>query len=247
MREQCGETGVIDLAIFYGRNNYLLAPDGHMPGNLFATFTEGLKELAVGLSGSLAQRRRERAHDVPPAGGVSAQNRLTDADWRRMRRMDQAFPGLGARIGVIYPASGLADMEYYRLCPAGVSVHLTRSSVPNDGGVTLADVLEVAEGRQFTQLAEDLATVRPHALAWMCTSGSFSRGAAWDAELCRTLMRAWQLPGDDDLDRAGRPRSTPSACAASRWRHPTRVRSWSGWRPTWPSMGSPRSRASDWG
>jgi hypothetical protein len=47
MREQCGETGVIDLAIFYGRNNYLLAPDGHMPGNLFATITEGLKELAV--------------------------------------------------------------------------------------------------------------------------------------------------------------------------------------------------------
>ena len=43
MREQCGETGVIDLAIFYGRNNYLLAPDGHMPGNLFATITEGLK------------------------------------------------------------------------------------------------------------------------------------------------------------------------------------------------------------
>ena len=84
-------------------------------------------------------------------------------------RMDQAFPGWRARIGVIYPASGLADMEYYRLCPSGVSVHLTRSSVPNDGGVTLADVLEVAEGRQFTQLAEDLATVRPHALAWMCT------------------------------------------------------------------------------
>jgi hypothetical protein len=47
MRDQCQETGVIDLAIFYGRNNYLLAPDGHMPGNLFATFTEGLPELAA--------------------------------------------------------------------------------------------------------------------------------------------------------------------------------------------------------
>jgi maleate isomerase len=60
--------------------------------------------------------------------------------------------------------------------------------------VTLADVLEVAEGRQFTQLAEDLATVRPHALAWMCTSGSFSRGAAWDAELCRTLSEHGGCP-----------------------------------------------------
>lgn len=47
MREQGAKTGVIDLAIFYGRNNYLLSADGHMPGNLFAVFTEGLKELAA--------------------------------------------------------------------------------------------------------------------------------------------------------------------------------------------------------
>lgn len=108
--------------------------------------------------------------------------------------MDQAFPGWRARLGIIYPASGLADMEYYQLSPPGVSVHVTRSSVPNDGSVTLADVLEVAEGRQFAQLAMDLATVRPHALAWMCTSGSFSRGAAWDAELCRILSQHGGCP-----------------------------------------------------
>ena len=47
MASQCRETGLIDLAIFYGRDNYLLGPDGHMPGNLFATITEGLAELAA--------------------------------------------------------------------------------------------------------------------------------------------------------------------------------------------------------
>src|SRR5688500_10608056 len=97
--------------------------------------------------------------------------------------MEQSFADGRARLGVIYPASGTADMEFYQLCPPGVSVHVTRSSVPNGGGVTLADVLEVTEGRQFAQLAADLATVYPNAIAWMCTSGSFSRGAAWDAEL----------------------------------------------------------------
>ena len=47
MQEQCRQTGLIDLAIFYGRDNYLLGPEGHMPGNLFATITEGLEELAA--------------------------------------------------------------------------------------------------------------------------------------------------------------------------------------------------------
>ena len=47
MQEQCRATGLIDLAIFYGRDNYRLGPDGHMPGNLFATVTEGLGELAA--------------------------------------------------------------------------------------------------------------------------------------------------------------------------------------------------------
>jgi hypothetical protein len=38
---------VVDLALFYGRNNLLLNPDfGFVPGNVFATVEEGLPELA---------------------------------------------------------------------------------------------------------------------------------------------------------------------------------------------------------
>lgn len=37
---------LIDIALFYGRNNYLLGPEGHMPGNLFAVVTENLSGLA---------------------------------------------------------------------------------------------------------------------------------------------------------------------------------------------------------
>lgn len=98
--------------------------------------------------------------------------------------------GWRARIGIIYPASGLADHEYYQMAPEGVSIHITRSSVPREGGVSLEDVLEVARGEEFTRLAEGLATVKPHCIAWMCTSGSFSRGVEWDNELIRMIEAA---------------------------------------------------------
>ena len=37
----------VDIALFYGRNSFLLGPDGYMPGNLFATVTENLAGLAA--------------------------------------------------------------------------------------------------------------------------------------------------------------------------------------------------------
>jgi len=51
--------GVVDLALFYGRNNLLLNADvGWVVGNVFATVVEGLAEMAVA------------ANDVWKAGGV---------------------------------------------------------------------------------------------------------------------------------------------------------------------------------
>ena len=40
--------GIVDLALFYERNNLLLNPDvGWVPGNVFATIVEGLDEIAA--------------------------------------------------------------------------------------------------------------------------------------------------------------------------------------------------------
>jgi hypothetical protein len=51
--------GVIDLAIFYGRNNLLLNGDvGWVPGNVYATITDGLDRMA------------EACHDVWRSGAV---------------------------------------------------------------------------------------------------------------------------------------------------------------------------------
>lgn len=54
--------GVIDLAIFYGRNNLLINGDvGWVPGNVYATIVEGLDVMA------------EACHDVWRSGSVGEQ------------------------------------------------------------------------------------------------------------------------------------------------------------------------------
>ena len=41
--------GIVDLAVFYGRNNLLINGDkGWIPGNVFATIEEGFEEFAAG-------------------------------------------------------------------------------------------------------------------------------------------------------------------------------------------------------
>ncbi|MBS1248626.1 MAG: Arylmalonate decarboxylase [Chloroflexi bacterium] len=109
--------------------------------------------------------------------------------------MNDNLFGWRARVGIIYPASGLADMEYYHLAPPGVSVHITRTSMADDeGSVTLETMSQLAGGEPFERLAADLATVKPHALCWMCTSGSFSRGPAWDKQLREGLSEHGKCP-----------------------------------------------------
>ncbi|HEX2298947.1 MAG TPA: DUF3830 family protein [Pseudonocardiaceae bacterium] len=64
-----GLPGVIDLAIFYGRNNLLLNGDvGWVPGNVYGTIVQGLDAMAeachdVWRSGSVGERLIYRRHD----------------------------------------------------------------------------------------------------------------------------------------------------------------------------------------
>ena len=46
--EHQGQSAVVDLAVFYGRNNLLINGDqGWVPGTVFGSVTEGLAELAA--------------------------------------------------------------------------------------------------------------------------------------------------------------------------------------------------------
>jgi maleate isomerase len=82
--------------------------------------------------------------------------------------------GWRARIGILYPASGLVDDEFYRLAPPGVSVHLHR--VTAHGNISAEKVKQFSENDNLIRVARDLEPLRPTCIAWACTSGSFLVG-----------------------------------------------------------------------
>ena len=65
------DAGGIDLAIFYGRNNLLLNGDvGWVPGNVWASITEGLDAMATACHDVWRSGQRRRASRVLPARGL---------------------------------------------------------------------------------------------------------------------------------------------------------------------------------
>jgi maleate isomerase len=82
--------------------------------------------------------------------------------------------GWRARIGILYPASGLVDDEFYRLAPPGVSVHVHR--VAAHGNISADKVKSFSEVDNLAKIAKDLEPVRPTCIAWACTAGSFLVG-----------------------------------------------------------------------
>ena len=94
-----------------------------------------------------------------------------------------------AKLGVIYPADGALDDEYWKLAPGGVTVHFTRISVPQED-----QTLEVLEGqtqsRDIEKAAVDLNVIHLDAIAYACTSGSFVHGVGGDVEIINRLETA---------------------------------------------------------
>jgi maleate isomerase len=101
--------------------------------------------------------------------------------------------GWRARIGIIYPSSGMTDHAYHRLAPEGVSVHILRHFVTR----TLQDPEQTAslgEPRKLTELAKVFVALRVHCITWACTGGSFMRGYGADKEQIEAITEATGIP-----------------------------------------------------
>jgi maleate isomerase len=98
-----------------------------------------------------------------------------------------------AKLGIIYPADGALDHEYWELVPSGVSVHITRISVPQEEQ-TLAVLEAQTQSEDIEKAAADLNVIRLDAIAYACTSGSFVHGVGSDLEIIRRLETASGVP-----------------------------------------------------
>ena len=69
LREAAFSTGLVDLAIFYGRDNLILSPNmGLVPGNRFAEVTENLDEMVEACNSVWREGFVRRAAGVQPVG-----------------------------------------------------------------------------------------------------------------------------------------------------------------------------------
>jgi maleate isomerase len=98
-----------------------------------------------------------------------------------------------AKLGVIYPADGALDHEYWQLVPSGVSVHFTRISVPQKEQ-TLALLEAQTETKDIEKAAADLNVIQLDAIAYACTSGSFVNGLGSDTKIIERMHNASGVP-----------------------------------------------------
>ena len=87
------------------------------------------------------------------------------------------------RIGLVVPTgNSVAEPEFQRMAPAGVSIHANR--------IALKDVTEdslLAMEHDTARAAAGIATVRVGVISFACTSGSFIGGPGYDAKLVKII------------------------------------------------------------
>jgi maleate isomerase len=90
------------------------------------------------------------------------------------------------RLGLLVPSSNsVMEVDFYRNLPPSCTLHVSRmhlSAVTVAGEEAMLDTF-------LPQAVEDLASLRPHALVFGCTSAGALRGNAYERRLCLDLER----------------------------------------------------------
>src|SRR5438067_7187090 len=97
------------------------------------------------------------------------------------------------RLGVIVPSVNIVVEAWYpRVVPEGVSVHFARMLMP--AGTSPERIIEM-DRTDGVRSIHQLASCRPHAIAYGCTASSIVQGHAFDAHLREEIQHIAGCPG----------------------------------------------------
>jgi maleate isomerase len=119
------------------------------------------------------------------------------------------------RLGVIVPSvNSVVEAWYPRVVPDGVSVHFARMLMP--AGTSPERIIEM-DRTDGVHSIHQLASCRPHAIAYGCTASSIVQGHQFDAHLREEIRESAGVPGTSATH------SIFTACAALGMRRVTAV------------------------
>ena len=99
--------------------------------------------------------------------------------------------GWRGRIGLLVPSINTTmETEFWRIAPAGVSVHTARISGGREG--TPEELRGMEEASK--QAARDVGMVEPNVIVYGCTSGSFFEGPQWNKRISDQLSDIAKAP-----------------------------------------------------
>jgi|TARA_B100001964_G_scaffold245784_1_gene336091 maleate cis-trans isomerase len=120
---------------------------------------------------------------------------LTDRlkDKRIMINIPQQITlGWRARIGLLYPETGLLDEEYWGFAPHGVAVFISRTLVRAKASVEV--LTDMANSPEVERIAQGFSRIEVDAVAYACTAAGFIRGDGMDEELNHRLAAGAVAP-----------------------------------------------------
>jgi len=98
-----------------------------------------------------------------------------------------------AKIGLLYLSDGDLDAEFWQLVPSDVTVHITRTWLP-EGPLDADAHLALAESQDIEESARRLAVIHPDVIVYADTSITFFRGPGYDQEISQRIQRSTGIP-----------------------------------------------------
>src|SRR5262249_57557753 len=96
------------------------------------------------------------------------------------------------RLGIIVPSVNIVVEEWYpRVVPDGVSVHFARMLIADGSAPEKIIAMDRQDGRRAI---EQVATCRPHAVAYGCTASSIIQGHVFDERLPSQIRHIAAVP-----------------------------------------------------